>query len=215
MPLGSTVMRLPDRTLVVYSPIAFEPAQLAAIEALGEVAHIVVPNLFHHMYATRAAIRWTRATVHAPAGIERKQRDLRIDRQLGAEAEPAWRDALDVQMIAGAPKIGEAVLFHRTSGTLVCADLVFNITRPANLRTRAVLAMMGVGGGRLAQSRVWRFAVKDREAARGSVDRLLAWPITRVATAHGDPAAIDPAGLAGRMERVYRGRPARALAAAT
>ena len=63
------------------------------------------------------------------------------------------------------PKLTEAVLFHRASGTLVVADLLFHVTAPANLRTKLVMAMMGAGGRQLAQSRLWGFLVKDRAAA--------------------------------------------------
>ena len=89
---------------------------------------------------------------------------------------------------------------------LACADLVFHVTAPANLRTRAVLALMGVGGGRVAQSRVWRFAVRDRAAARASLDKILAWPIARIAPAHGAPAELDAAALASLVTRAYGGR---------
>jgi hypothetical protein len=213
MPLASTVIRLPDRSLVVYSPIAFDGAQIAAIDAAGDVAHVVVPSMLHHRFAAAAAARWPRARVHAAPGVARKYPELRIDRTLGADdVDPAWRGAIDVESIRGAPRISEAVLFHRASGTLTCADLVFHVTAPANLRTRVVLALMGVGGRRLAQSRVWRFAVSDRAAVRMSIDRILAWPIACVAPAHGEPCAIDASVLASRMTRIYRG-PVHALVA--
>jgi glyoxylase-like metal-dependent hydrolase (beta-lactamase superfamily II) len=215
MPLASTLVRLPDGSLVVYSPIAFDEAQFAAIAELGEVAHVVVPSLLHHLHAERAAVRWPRATIHAADGVLRKRPSLRVDRILGTDPEPAWRDTLDVETVAGAPKLGETVLFHHPSRTLICADLVFHITQPRNLRTRVVLATMGVGGGRIAQSRAWRFAVSDRDAARASIDRILAWPIARVAPAHGEPGDITARALAERLSRVYRGRPLAGLSAAS
>lgn len=229
MPLASTVVRLPDRSLVVYSPIDFDDATAAQVDALGDVAHLVAPNRLHHLYAGAAARRWPRARVHAAAGVRAKQPELRIDHELGARATgsandaglgrampapvAAWSGALELQHIAGAPSIDEHVAFHRPSGTLICCDLLFHITRPANLRTRMVLALMGVGGGRLAQSRVWRFARRDRDAAQASVERVLSWPITQVAPCHGEPCPIDAAALAPRLTRLARIRSAPALAA--
>ncbi|HWM86147.1 MAG TPA: DUF4336 domain-containing protein [Kofleriaceae bacterium] len=204
LPLRSTLVRLPDRALLVYSPVAFDDATAAEIDALGEVAHIVAPNLAHHLHAPAAAARWPRATVHAARGVEAKQPGLRIDRWL-PERDASWGDALDLELVGGAPRIGETVLFHRPSGTLICADFLFHVTEPANLRTRALLAMLGTGGQRLAQSRVWRMVRADRAAARASVDRILAWPIARVATCHGSPCAIDAAALATRVTRLYGG----------
>ncbi|HLL21236.1 MAG TPA: hypothetical protein VK427_03845, partial [Kofleriaceae bacterium] len=98
--------------------------------------------------------------------------------------------------IEGAPRIGETVLFHRPSGTLVCADFLFNVTEPANTITKVVLAAMGTGGRRLAQSRAWKLLRKDKAALRTSIERVLAWPIQRVAMCHGHPVEVDAAGIA-------------------
>lgn len=210
LPVASTVIRLPGGALLVYSPIAPDPETAAAIESLGEVAHLVVPSRLHHLYAAAAATRWPGARIHAAPGVRAKQPGLRIDRELGGELgggpggdlDPAWRGVLELEQVGGVPRINEHVMFHRPSGTLVCADLVFHVTRPANLRTRAVLAVMGVGGGRVAQSRAWRLLRRDRAAARASLARILAWPIAQVAPCHGEPCPIDPAGLTTRMTRL-------------
>jgi hypothetical protein len=206
MPLASTVIRLPDRSLLLYSPVALDEAKATALAGLGEVAHIVAPSLLHHLWAKPAHDRFPRAMLHGAPGLAAKRADLGSLRELG-EPDPAWGNALDVAVIAGAPRINEAVLFHRASGTLLCADLMFNVTQPANMMTKLVLRMMGVGGRRLAQSRVWKFAVRDRASARTSLDRLLAWPIERVAPVHGDPVALAGAALAPVLTRSYGGTP--------
>jgi hypothetical protein len=211
MPLRSTVIRLPDRSLVIYSPIAFDAKAVASIEAVGEVAHLIAPNRWHHLFVAAAAQRWPRAIVHGAPGLAVQRPELRIDKQLG-DGEPAWRDAFEVEVVGGVPKLSEAVVLHRPSGTLVCADLVFHIPRPANLRTRFVLAMMGVGGGRLAQSRGWRWLRQSRAEARRSIDRILDWPIARVAPCHGPACEIDSRALGAVLARVYGGVPHRALA---
>lgn len=206
LPLSSTVIRLPDRTLVVYSPLPFDDATAAAIEAEGEVAHLVAPSRLHHLYAAAAKARWPRATLHAAPGVKDKQPDLTIDRELGRETGAPFGDAIEAELVGGVPKINEVVLFHRPSGTLVCADLVFHFERLANFRTRLVLAVMGVGAGGLSQSREWGFARKDKAAARASAARILAWPIARVAPCHGRAVEIDAAGLAGHLVRLCGGR---------
>jgi hypothetical protein len=207
IPVRSTVMRMRDRSLLIYSPIAFDDALAAALDALGEVAHVVAPSKLHHLYCASARARWPRATVHGAPGLAEK-RGLAIDRTLGGGG--AIDPSLDVEVIGGAPALNEAVVFHRASGTLVCADFLFHVTRPANLRTRMIFAMMGAGGGRLAQSRAWRVFRKDKRAARASIDRILAWPIAQVAPCHGEPVAIDARALAPRVTRAYGGVPPRA-----
>src|SRR5712675_1279160 len=42
-----TVLRLGDGNLLLYSPVALTQARQSAIEALGPVAHLYAPNLFH------------------------------------------------------------------------------------------------------------------------------------------------------------------------
>ncbi len=172
VPSRSTVLRLGSGELLVYSPIA----EMLDVEAHGTVAHIVQPNTLHHLFASAARKRWPHATVH--------ERDVRV-------SDPA----IDVLHVDGVPKLDETVLFHRTSGTLVVADFVFNMTAE-NLVSRIGFALTGVGGNRVAQSREWSWARKDKPAARASVERILACPIERVAFCHGESVAIDSARLA-------------------
>ncbi|MDX2093919.1 MAG: hypothetical protein SFX73_39155 [Kofleriaceae bacterium] len=198
LPLYAIVARLADRTLALYSPCKLDDAAAAAIEQEGEVAHVIAPNLLHNLYAGEALARWPRATLHAPPGLAAKRPDLPPSRSLH-ELEPAWQSTFETLAIAGAPKVDETVLLHRASGTLVCADFVFNVTEHANVMTKLVLAMTGTGGRELRQSRAWKMLAKDKPAIRGSVAQLLAWPIRQVAPVHGPAAAIDAAGLRARL----------------
>lgn len=208
LPIASTVFRLPDNTLLLYSPGDIDDIQAAELNVLGEVSHIVAPSLMHHLYVGHAAERWPHATLHAAPGLAEKRTDLKFHRVLGGEPDPAWGGAIDIEIVGGAPNYNEAVLFHRPSGTLSVADFVFNVTKPANLATRFVLAMTGTGGRELRQSRVWRFAIKDRAAARQSIDRILSWPIRHVLPVHGEAIDIDAARLAIRLGHAYGAIPA-------
>ena len=73
--------------------------------------------------------------------------------------------------------------------------------------TRVVLTVMGTSGGRLAQSRAWRFLARDRVALRAALDRVLALPVQRVLPCHGPVAEVDPANLASVLTRAYGGTP--------
>lgn len=202
LPSCSTVIRLADRSVLVYSPIELDDDAAATIAAIGDVAHLIVPSTLHYLFAEAASRRWPRAMVHAAPGVRQKLPALRIDRELpGGD----WGAGVEAELVGGVPKLNEVVLFHRPSGTLVCADLFFHVTRPENLRTRLTLALVGAGGGRLAQSQAWRLLRRDRAVARASVERILDWPIERVAMCHGSAVEIDAARLAPRMTRLYGG----------
>jgi hypothetical protein len=202
MPLNMTVLRLADRSLLLYSPVKLDDEQAAAINAVGQVAHIVAPNLFHHLYVKAAHERWPNATIHAAPGLKEKRSDLAIKHDLGVAPIDS---AIDVEVVGGAPKINEAIVFHKPSGAMLVADFMFNVSAPANLRTRFALSMMGVGGRELKQSRLWSFLTKDKTAARTSIDRMLTWPISTIVPVHGESVSITSAALAPKLSRAYKG----------
>jgi hypothetical protein len=178
-----TVVRLQSGGLWVHSPIPFDDARAAQLEALGPIEHIVSPNGFHHLFAEAAKQRWPQATWWASRALESH---VQPDAWLGDDEGSPWPE-LAVMAIEGAPKMHEFTFLHRDSRTLVVTDLVFHIRYETNAMTRMVLRMAGVHGGRVAQSRLWRVLVKDRAACEASVRALLAEDFDRVILAHGDP----------------------------
>jgi hypothetical protein len=198
MPLSATmaVLRLGDGSLVLYSPVAMTPARRAAVEALGPVAHLYAPNLFHHFWIGQWAAAFPSARLHGPARLANKRRDLRIDRSLGhgdgtePKPEPAFAGVIDELRIDGF-RLEESVLLYRPARMLVVADLVQNIGRPRHPWTRLYSRTMGFYD-RVALSRMIRWvAFSDRAAARRSLDRLLALPFDRLVVGHGEPLAAD------------------------
>ena len=180
------VLRLSDGDLLVFSPLALTPERRAAVEALGPVAHLYAPNLFHHLWIGEWASAFPSARVHAPAGLSKKRPDLRIDRSHGAGAEPAFDGVVDEVRIAGF-RLGESALVYRPAQTLLVADLVHNVGRPADTWSRFYTQTMGFYD-RVALSRMIRWtAFSDRAAARSSLDAALSLPFDRVIVGHGVP----------------------------
>lgn len=193
LPLRSTVVSLSTGGVAVISPIAFDDAAAAAIDALGPVEHIVAPNLLHHLHLPAAIARWPGARVHGAPGLSDKRPDVRFDAVLGSE--PIDRD-LETIAIAGAPGISECALFHRPSRALVVTDLLFHVRRPRGFFTPWVLWLVGAPAGTLGQSRAWRFATKDRAAAAASARALVDLRPERLVLAHGEPITDEvPASL--------------------
>jgi hypothetical protein len=193
MPLTTTmtVVRLPDGSLLVHAPIEPTPPRRAAVQALGEVRHVYAPSCFHHLFAGGWAEAFPQARVHGPVGLAKKRKDLRIDRVHG-DPDPAFEAVFDEVPIRGF-RLGETVLLHRPSRTLVVADLVHNIGRPPNLWTKVYAGSMGFYG-RIAISRMLRWvAFDDRRAARQSLDDILALPFDRIVVGHGAPILDDAA----------------------
>lgn len=179
-----TVLRLGGGELLVHSPVALTPARRAAVDGLGRVAHLYAPNLFHHLWLGEWSAAYPRARVHGPAALARKHSGLKIDRPHGAP-EPAFAGVVDELHLDGC-RLDESVLYHRASRTLVVADLVHNVGRPSHGWTAVYTRLMGFHD-RVALSRMLRWtAFFDRDAARRSLDEVLARPFERVTVGHGD-----------------------------
>jgi hypothetical protein len=188
MPLAATmtVLHLGNRSLLLHSPIAMTPERRAAVDALGNVAHLYAPNLFHHLRLGDWATAYPSARVHGPADWSKKRPDLRIDRVHGVASEPGFDGVVDEVHIGGF-RLDESVLFFRPSRALVVADLVHNIGRPRHLWTQLYTRTMGFYD-RIALSRMIRWvAVPNRAALRRSIDQLLALPFDRIVVGHGTP----------------------------
>lgn len=181
----STLVRLGDGSLWMHSAIPIDDARASQIDALGEVRHIVAPNGWHDSFAGAAKQRYPHATLWASPALRHSKKRLPVDAWL-AQSEPAWADELRPLLIEGAPKADEFVFLHPASGTLIVTDLLFQIRYPVNALTKLVLWMAGTGGGKLAQSRLWRSVTEDRAAAGRSIEQMLEWEFERVVLAHGD-----------------------------
>ena len=190
-----TVLRLGDGSLVVHSPVPLDEDQHASIRELGAVKHLYAPNLFHHLQLGAWTAAFPGARVHAPAGLSKKRPDLRIDRALDADSEPAFDGVVDELRIEGF-RLDETALFHRPSRTLILTDLVHNIGEPAHAWTKLYTRAMGFYD-RVALSRMVRWTgVSDRGAMQESVERLLALPFERVVVGHGAPLVNPRQALA-------------------
>ena len=181
-----TVLRLADGGLLLYSPVALTPERRAAVAALGPVAHLYAPNLMHHGWIQQWADAFPAARVHAAPGVTKKRRGLRVDRTCGDAPEAAFAGTVDEIRIEGF-RLFETVLLYRPARTLVVADLVHNVGRPAHGWTATYSRMMGFYD-RVALSRVIRWTgFSDRRAARRSLDDLPGRPFDRLVVGHGAP----------------------------
>jgi|LNFM01.2.fsa_nt_gb hypothetical protein len=177
-----TIVRLADGGLFVHGPITLDEATRAEVEALGPVRAIVASSLFHHLYAGQWSEAYPDALLCACPGLEKKRIDLPWQHILGDEPHPLWAGQID-QVYFSSRFEHEVVFFHRATRTLLCLDALINIGSHPSRVTRAVAWVMrndGPGKG-------WaeRIAVRNRQAAREQVDRVLAWDIDGIILAHG------------------------------
>jgi hypothetical protein len=184
------VVKLADGTLLVWSPTELTPEVRGEVEALGPIAHLYAPDLFHHLWLGDWALAFPQARVHAPPGLRKKRPDLRIDRVHGAPPEPAFAGRVDELPVRGF-RLEETALLVRPARSLVVADLVQNVGRPTHPWTAMYTKMMGFYD-QVALSRFLRWtAFNDGKAARRSIDDLIDLPFDRLIVGHGAPLTSD------------------------
>jgi hypothetical protein len=186
-----TVVRLPDGSLFVYSPIRLNPELRKALDAIGPVRHIVAPSLYHHMFVGGFAAAYPSAKTYAAPGLEKKRKDLEFDEVLGDALDPSWRQTLSAQRLDGCA-FGEVFFFHEPSRTLISADLVENFETSDHWPTRAYLKAAGIYG-KCGVSRLIKLMFRDEAQSRRAIDSALEWNPEQITLAHGMPVLEDGA----------------------
>jgi hypothetical protein len=182
-----TVVRMPDGSLFLHSPVPPTPALRKELDALGPVAHIVMPNRYHHVYAPQMIAAYPKAMVHAAPGLEKKRPDVKIDATLGNTQHDGWGGALVPIFIEGC-ELAETVFVHPKSRSVISADLTENFQSCDHLATRLYLMAGGVYK-KPGWSRFLRILYRDRDKARASIDKLLEHDFDRVILSHGETIA--------------------------
>lgn len=187
LPVGTrmTVVRLADGNLLLHAPVSLDAALRRELDALGPVRYAMAPNRLHHLYAGEVAGHYPGARLWVAPGLERKRPDLEIEGVLGDEAPTEWKGQLAQTFFRGRPYENEVVFLHRASRTLLLCDLAFNFGPKAHPATRLLMRLIR-SYGRFGPSRLDPLLIRDRRAARESLERILTWDFDRVVMAHGD-----------------------------
>jgi hypothetical protein len=183
-----TVARLPDGALWVHSPIEPDDGLIAAIEALGPVAHLIAPNTLHYWWLPDWAERFPDAAVWlAPRLPEKAKRPLPPHRLLGSTPPPEWQGAFE-QVVVSGDVLTEIDFFHRASRTAILTDLIENF-EPARVRSRFWRWVIGWSGaadpdGKAPVDMRATFR-RHRSEVRAAAETMIGWAPERVILAHG------------------------------
>lgn len=183
MGVRMTVVRLSDGGLWVHSPIELGEVR-PDVDALGDVAYIVAPNRFHHVYAGPWKEAYPEAELWGAPGLPDKRGDLDFDHVLTEDPSP-WSDDLEEMLVEGSSMLREVAFYHRASRTLITADLFINEHDPKNFISKAYYWLNGVLG-KAGLSRMIKIAYDDKAAARASFRKLRDWDFERIVISHGE-----------------------------
>ena len=180
-----TIVRLPGGGLWLHSVAHLTPERRSAIDEFGTVRFVVAPNPFHHQYLEAYREAYPEAVFAAGPRLPEKRPDLSFDLVLADHPDPRWESELDQLVFAGNPLLPEVVFHHRPSRTLILTDLCFHLNADRPLLTRLAARVLGTYE-KFAVSRLVRRGFSERDAARASLARVMAWDFDRVIVGHGD-----------------------------
>ncbi|MEM9451863.1 MAG: DUF4336 domain-containing protein [Cyanobacteria bacterium P01_E01_bin.6] len=185
-----TIVRLPNRDLILISPIELTEGDRQALDPLGTVRHIIAPNLFHHLSIGSAHAFYPGATVWGVVGLSEKRPDLTFDAIFTQSG--TFEQVLDYQPFDGFEAIlplgikpaQETVFYHRPSRTLIITDIAFNFDPTSSLETRLAARVLGTYNT-LRPSRLEKWGTRDKATVETSVQQVLSWDFDRVIPGHG------------------------------
>ena len=188
------VIRVSDTELMVHSPCEIDSETKKAITELGDVAYIVAPGSYHHLYIPSAQAAFPDAETYICPGIERKRPEIDFDWFLGDRPPEAWAGVLDQVLVRGNKLIWEVAFFHRPSKTLLLVDLIENFTDETpdvnwllTLWWKVVFRMWNHPKPAPEYQMGWR----DKVAARRSLNKILEWDFDKIIMSHGDLIETD------------------------
>jgi hypothetical protein len=187
----TTVVRLPGHALWVHSPCTPTDDVCAALDALGEVRWIVVPNRFHHLQTRATAARYPNALVVGPKSAE--SRNPRVSVSMGTD-DPVYirstPELISIQL-KGVPFLDETVFFHPASGSLIAADLLLSACARDHWTWRTAARIVG-RYEKIGTPPDVRMHTRASTAVAESIAQMRALPLQRILVAHADPITDRP-----------------------
>ncbi len=188
-----TVWKLPDGTLLAHSVIAMDDARMAALDALGRLSIILVPNSIHRLDAGFYKKRYPDARVVAPAAARAKVEAVIAVDALAEDELP--RHGITVHPLPGWKhgEVGYELALPGGGRALVLSDVLTNANPVPGFGGWVSSNITTAVKGPLGVARIMKLGMlKDRTAAREGLARLADIPDLRlVSTAHGLPVLAD------------------------
>lgn len=198
-----TVVRLADGRLVIYSAIALDETEMAALEAFGTPAFLVVPGPIHRMDAKAWKDRYPSLKVVTPSGArDRVQEVVAVDATDVDFGDPAVR-------FISVPGTGdqEAALMVEADGgtTLVLNDLIFDLANRPGF-TGWLFKTFGMTGDEPHIPPPVRMReVKDKAVVAAQLEQWARLAtLRRVIISHGNIITKAPAAVLARVAEELR-----------
>lgn len=186
LPLGArmTAIRLKNGGMFIHSPTRLDKATQREIDDIGPVHFIVAPNRLHHLFLKDYFKSYPDARVYASPRLPEKRRDLGFHGVLRDEPELGWAEEIEQAVIWGSVYMDEVVFFDREAKTLIVADLLMWATRKDDFLFRLAASLAGTYD-KPGLTREQKWMLRDRKAARTSIEKIMSWHFNRIILSHG------------------------------
>jgi hypothetical protein len=194
-----TVARRADGTLVIHNAVALGDAEMAAIDAWGQVATLIVPNGYHRLDAKVFKDRYPAAKVLCPPGA--KARVAEVVAVDGVLTDLPADGVVDLIVLDGTNG-REGAMIVRDGGdtSVVLNDAVFNMPHGKGVTGFVLRRVTGSTGGPRVSRVAKLFLVGDKAKFRAQLEQLAALPgLTRIVVSHHQTISEDAAGTLRRV----------------
>ena len=200
-----TIVRLENNKLWVHSPCKFDPELKSEIDRLGDIAYIIAPGNFHHLFVPELQSAYPDAETFLCPGLERKRADLDFDWILGNHPDPRWEQEFEQVAIQGTRIINEVAFLHKSTRTLILVDLIENIGddytheagRLLKFWWKAVFHMWN----KPKPAPEYQLGWGDKDVVKKGLEKILSWDFERIILAHGNLIETDAKGIATKAWR--------------
>ncbi|PRP87344.1 hypothetical protein PROFUN_01606 [Planoprotostelium fungivorum] len=123
-----TAVVLKQKQILLFSPIKPNHQVFDVLDSLGEVKYLVCPNIVHHLSVQDYLKRYPKASVFGVPGLEKKRSDLNFTGILDnkGSTQYGFEDEIDYRLFSATRNL-DVMLYHRETGNLLEADLIFNL----------------------------------------------------------------------------------------
>ena len=183
-----SVVQLSSGDVWVSSPVEVPFEVLSEIRGLGPVRYLVsaTPRHFWRLYTWHTLFPDAELWSSPLTPITLKHGTLPLNGILNDQAALPWSHDLEHVVIRGNSWLNEVAFFHRQSRTLLVEDVIqIHKARAGHPVRNALIELGGVAAPGGGVSRDIRLTFRDRDAARASLRRILAWDFDKLVVAHG------------------------------
>lgn len=190
-PTRMTIVRLNNGDLWCHSPIALTEDLKSTISKLGSVRHLISPNKIHYAHINSWCRAYPEATAWASPGVRERaaQQDIEVtfNADLGEASPPEWADNIEQLIFHGSRFMDEVVFLHKSTSTLILADLIENFEpKKVSTKYRWLLRLAGAADpdGKAPFDLRMTFWGRKKQAYQ-CYKRILEWQPEKIILAHG------------------------------